>query len=77
VCSGVSVSMCECVGSESSVCQRVSARELVQRRVNAGSPGSRLISYLAVLFSSYGLGVEAVQGTVGSRLGALVPLAGQ
>jgi hypothetical protein len=42
---------------------RVSARELVQRKVNAGSPGSYLNRYLAV------------QGPVGSRLGAWLAVA--
>ena len=49
----------------------VSARE--EQRINAGSPGSNWISYIAVLFSSVmAWGVEAVKGPVCSRLGALV-----
>ena len=44
--------------------KRVSAR-----RVNADSPGSYLVNYSVVLE------VEAVQGPVGSRFGASVPLA--
>ena len=58
---------------------RVSPRKLVNTCiVNAGSPGSHLHSYLAAFFIRLlAWRLEAVQGPVGSILGALVPLAMQ
>ena len=49
VCMYMCVLGCQCMYE---YVGRVSARVLVQKRVNAGSPGSHLISYLAVMFRS-------------------------
>jgi hypothetical protein len=51
----------------------VGVKTVSAKRVNADSPGSYLINYN--IYQSYGLGVESVQGRVGSRLGASVLLA--